>query len=258
MPADEIRRDAEQPDTNRTQTWVEVRLARDGLGEGVGEQVLSKASSDASSQETEYVTGAALVCDLPVDFGRAYLGIAHAALAESPDRFHSQYLPAPTPSVAGNPKFLSGVAALFSSAAQRSDGCYAFLRVVAEVEPPEVEAFADWMFIRPVDRGRCGPWGPRSVPGFRERLAVAVGEHDRTGSRWVEIGVARDAQATLMVHSVMLRAQADEVPRIGGPILRPVDDVVDLDETVACAPRDAATAIAVFDEASGAVGNDVL
>ena len=49
--------------------------------------------------------------------------------------------------------------------------------------------------------------------------------------------VAGDAEPALVVHPVMLRTEAHEIPRIRGAAVQPVDHVVDLDEPVGVAAR---------------------
>ena len=61
-----------------------------------------------------------------------------------------------------------------------------------------------------------------------------------------------------MVHAVVPWAEAQEVPGVGDTAVLPVDDVVDFDEAVGGAARDAAAAVAKFDDAAGAVRDDVL
>ena len=126
--------------------------------------------------------------------------------------------------------------------------------IVVEVEPAEVEAFAERV-LPGASGGRrwCPRWlGSGSARG--EQAPVGIGEADAA----FDIGVALDPQPTLVVETVVARAEADEVPRIGGAVAAPVDDVVDFDEAVVEAPGDAAAAVAVFDDAAGAFSNDVL
>jgi hypothetical protein len=72
------------------------------------------------------------------------------------------------------------------------------------------------------------------------------------------VGVAGDAEEPLVVHAVVVAAEADEVPGDGVAVVFPVDDVVDLDVGLAVAAGDAAAAVAVFDEAADAAGDDAV
>lgn len=81
-----------------------------------------------------------------------------------------------------------------------------------------------------------------------------VGEH--RAIRFV--GVAADPEPPLMMQPVVFGAQTDEVPRVGGPTLGPVDDVVHLHKPVTRTARDFASTVAVFNETAGPIGHDVL
>ena len=61
-----------------------------------------------------------------------------------------------------------------------------------------------------------------------------------------------------MVESMVVRAQADQVPGFGDAVVFPVDDVVHFEEVAGVAAGYGAAAVAVFDDPSGAVGHDVL
>lgn len=54
----------------------------------------------------------------------------------------------------------------------------------------------------------------------------------------------------------MVGAQGDEVPRFGGSVIAPVDDVVDLEVVRVVAARNAASVIAMDDDPSGAFWSD--
>lgn len=83
---------------------------------------------------------------------------------------------------------------------------------------------------------------------------LGVGEGDA-----VEVvGVASDAESALVVELVVAWAEADEVRGVGGAAIAPVDDVVDLDVAVGGAARHPAAAVAAFDDAAGAIGDDAL
>ena len=74
----------------------------------------------------------------------------------------------------------------------------------------------------------------------------------------VDIGVPGDAEPTLVMEPMMFRAQTGQIPRVGGAVVRPVDDVVDLDEPVVTAAGHTAATVAVFDGPARPVGDDVL
>lgn len=83
---------------------------------------------------------------------------------------------------------------------------------------------------------------------------------------WSAVLVAEDGGATVSVVAlaggdgevagvesvVVVWAEADEVVQVGGAAVGPVDDVVDFDVAVGGAAGEAAAAVAVIDEASGA------
>ena len=98
---------------------------------------------------------------------------------------------------------------------------------------------------------------------FRRRLCARRG--DRTPVRIRErqptrnIGVPRDTQLASVVQSVVMRAQSDQVPRLGDPTVGPVDDVVDLQPTVLTAPRYPTTsAVTQAHQSAGSFGYDTV
>ena len=62
-----------------------------------------------------------------------------------------------------------------------------------------------------------------------DHAAVTVGEHDAVGL----VCIAVDPQVAPMMQSVVIRTQADQIPRFGDAAVFPVHDVVDLDHQVA-------------------------
>ena len=63
----------------------------------------------------------------------------------------------------------------------------------------------------------------------------------------VDVGVSVDAESALVVEPVVSRAEADEVPGVGGSVVFPVDDVVDLEVVGGVTAGDAAAVVAAFD-----------
>jgi hypothetical protein len=102
--------------------------------------------------------------------------------------------------------------------------------------------------------GGGGAAGPGSRARFGEDVAVGVSELDAV----FVIGVAGDSESSLVVQAMVFGAEADQVPRVSDTVSGPVDHVVDFDDPIALAARNAAAGVAVFDEAAGAVGDDVL
>src|SRR6478752_10887434 len=88
----------------------------------------------------------------------------------------------------------------------------------AEADAPVLQAFAGGVVVVPgfdAESGRrllgwVAGWGGRCV-GF-ERATVVVGELDAVGL----VGVAADAQAAVVVSSVVVAAEGDEVVGVGG------------------------------------------
>ncbi len=82
-------------------------------------------------------------------------------------------------------------------------------------------------------------------------MAVGVGEGDG-----VLVGVACDAELALVVQAVVVWAQGDEVPGVGGATVLPVDDVVYFQHVAVGAAGHSAVLVAQDDEAAGAFGDD--
>jgi len=120
------------------------------------------------------------------------------------------------------------------------------VRIVVEIQPPGVEAFAERMAPGSLDGRWIGPDALGSRAGRSQHPAVGVGERDRVGT----VGITRDSEPPLMVQATVLRAQTDEVRGVGGTAGGPVDDVVDLDKTIDDAARDSAAAITLLDDSS--------
>ncbi len=72
------------------------------------------------------------------------------------------------------------------------------------------------------------------------------------------VGVTFDGEVTAVVGVVMERAQAGQVPGVGGSAVDPVDQVVALDVGGGVAAGEPAAAVAVLDQAPGPVGDDAL
>jgi hypothetical protein len=84
---------------------------------------------------------------------------------------------------------------------------------------------------------------------------VGVGEDHTIGG----VGVSTNAEPPAVVEPVMVRAQADQVERVGHTTVEPVDDVVHLEEMVRVASRDTAGGpVAAFDDSAGAFGHDPM
>jgi hypothetical protein len=96
--------------------------------------------------------------------------------------------------------------------------------------------------------------GLRGWAGWSDVGAGGGGEDHAVGV----VGVAGDAEVALVVHAVVVAAEADEVPGDGVAVVFPVGDVVDLDVGLAVAAGDAAAAVAVLDEAADAAGDDAV
>ena len=126
------------------------------------------------------------------------------------------------------------------------------------MEPAGVEAFADGVFPGSPDRGWRGPRGLGSGSRIGQHTASGVGEFDVTFRIGIEVGVAGDAEPSLVMEAVVPRAEADEIPGVGWTMRRPMDDVVHLDESIVAAAGNTAAAIAMFDDAARAVRHDVL
>ena len=90
-----------------------------------------------------------------------------------------------------------------------------------EVEPLGVEAFTEGVLVDPSWGWWWCPGGRGSRPGRTKALAVGVGE-----DHGAVVGVARYAEQALVVHAVVVWAQGDEVPGVGGATVLPVHDVV--------------------------------
>jgi hypothetical protein len=84
--------------------------------------------------------------------------------------------------------------------------------------------------------------------------AVPGGEGESVGV----VGVSCDVEVAVVVGVVVVGAQAGEVEGVGGAAVGPVDQVVALDVGGGGAAGEAAAAVAVFDQASGAGRDDAL
>jgi hypothetical protein len=130
--------------------------------------------------------------------------------------------------------------------------------VVVEVQPPHFEALVERMFVVARDRRRRMIGRTRCCARTSDRLSVAVAElHGTAGSGW-PIGVAGDTESALVMEPMVLGAQTEQVGGIRAAAAGPVDDVMCFDDTIAVTARNTAAAVTVFDEATGAVGHDVL
>ena len=87
---------------------------------------------------------------------------------------------------------------------------------------------------------------------------MAISELHGSGHTGWTISIADDVELALVVQPVVFRAETEQIRRVRAAAMRPVDDVMDLDETIRVATRDPATAVAVFDEAPRAIRHDVL
>ena len=67
-----------------------------------------------------------------------------------------------------------------------------------------------------------------------------------------------DAQPALVMDSVMLVAQCDQVVGICGAVLGPVNDVVNVEPALVVTAGHSAAAVAVDDRAPGSFGDGVL
>ncbi len=92
--------------------------------------------------------------------------------------------------------------------------------------------------------GRTRRWAPSGRPRWRRSAAggqsSAAGVGEDQGLR--PVSVAADAELALVVQAVVAGTEADEVPGLGGAVVVPVLDVVDLDPG-AGAPRHLAVAV---------------
>ena len=102
--------------------------------------------------------------------------------------------------------------------------------------------------------GGAAPGGLGLAPLAVITRPVGVGEDESAG----DVGVAGDAEFALVVESVVVRTQPDEIPGFGRAVIVPVDDVVDLDVLVAPTPGDTTATVAEYHDTAGAVGDDVL
>ena len=99
--------------------------------------------------------------------------------------------------------------------------------------------------------------GGRATAAGLHDLAVGVGEHQSVGV----VGVAGDPELALVMQPVMPRTQARQIPgvgRTGAVVGVPVDDVMDVQEPIRAAARDAAAAVTQDHEAAGAFGHGAL
>ena len=126
------------------------------------------------------------------------------------------------------------------------------------MEPAGVEAFAEGVFPGSPDRGWWRPGGLGSGSRIGEHATPGIGELDATFDSGIEVGVPGDVEPSLVVEAVVSRAEAQQVPGVGGTVCRPVDDVNHFDEPIMTAAGNAAAAIAVFDDSARALGHDVL
>src|SRR6187402_3560470 len=123
-----------------------------------------------------------------------------------------------------------------------------------EVEPAWVHPSAVGVAVGADGRRWWRPRGLGFGPAVVDRCPGMVGEGDTAGG----VGIARDAEFAVVVEPVVVWAETDQIPRVGDAVVFPVDDVMDLDEMLGRASRDPAATVAEFDEAAGAVGDDVL
>ncbi len=124
----------------------------------------------------------------------------------------------------------------------------------AEADPFHVEALTEGVLVVPGDRWWSGPGGLGSGPAGGDHPTVGVGEDEPAG----DVGVAGDAEFALVVESVVVRAETDQIPGFGRAVIVPVDDVVDFEVLVAPTPGDTAATVAEYHDTAGAVGDDVL
>jgi len=83
---------------------------------------------------------------------------------------------------------------------------------------------------------------------------VTVGERDAA----VDVGVALDPEFAPVVHPMVSGAQGDEVPGVGGSVVFPVDDVVDLEVVGLVAAGDGAGLVAAQHDEAGALRDHAL
>lgn len=119
---------------------------------------------------------------------------------------------------------------------------------LAVVDP----AHQRWL-VRAVRAGRIILRRDRSANRF-DHPTLPVGD-DEPGRI---VGVTADAELALMMETMVLRAQAHQVPGVGRPSVDPVPDVVDLHEPVVGATRHPAPAVAPHHHPPGALGHDPL
>jgi hypothetical protein len=61
---------------------------------------------------------------------------------------------------------------------------------------------------------------------------VPISKLHGSGPAGWAIAIADDVELALVVQPVVLRAEAEQIRRVGATAMRPVDDVMDLDETI--------------------------
>jgi hypothetical protein len=113
-----------------------------------------------------------------------------------------------------------------------------------------VEAFTERVLVHAGGRTRWCPWGLGSRAARPKRCAGPIGEH-----HGALVGVSGDAQFASVVEAMVMRAQADQVPGVGGPAVFPVDDVVDFEDVGLGAAGNSAALVAKYDEAAGSFGD---
>ena len=130
--------------------------------------------------------------------------------------------------------------------------------VVVEEEPTGVEAFTEGVLPGSPDRGWRRPRRLGSGSRIGQHAASGVGELDTTFESRSEVGVTGDVESPLVVEAVVSRAEAQQIPGIGGPVCRPKDDVMYFDEPIMTAAGNAAATIAMFDDAARSLGHDAV
>jgi hypothetical protein len=123
-----------------------------------------------------------------------------------------------------------------------------------EVEPAVLYGFAVGVFPCAFRRWWWARWGLGFGPGLRDWSAVFVGERHPINL----VGVTGDSEFALVMQTVMMRTQRNQIPCIGWAVVFPVDDVMYFDELVLRAAVYSAAAVAELNDAAGAFGNDPL
>ena len=121
------------------------------------------------------------------------------------------------------------------------------------MDGPALEAFAEGVVV---GAQRVWWWSGWFVGVGRgvDRAAVLIAEHDAVGF----VGVAGDVEAAEVMVTVTASTQHDEVPRVGGAVIDPMDDVVHLQAAGRSAHRIAALLVTVQHDPAGAFRDDPL